>query len=435
VRVAAAASSEQAGENGNRLSRILRTVRWFELLSIIVGEGLLEIINRNPLSSTEARSVLLVAGLIFAFNLWAGMSGHVHLIDRSTAVGIAIDLAFFTLVVMSTGGAQSRFLGLYAVLVVCVAVQFGLHGALLAAASAAILTAVAEVLSSGGTPDLEYDVIWRGVYLFLLAWVAGEMTEAFHDEADRRSSSESARERMEGDLEAARHVQLNLLPSALPEVPGLEVAVRYEPAGAVGGDIYDFLFYGADEVGFVVADVSGHGLPAALLVSAATSAVHDAAPHPPAQMMNHLNARMLSAAGPDQFLTFVCARLNACTGKGWVINGGHPPAVIIRRNGRTESVPGGGTVVGITRDASWAEHFISLNKGDVLVLYSDGLMERRTSDGLFVGLDEWLQAISSVRPVGDLDAIAQKLWERSQALGRSDDDASLVVVRFSGQRT
>lgn len=416
----------------DRFSRTIRLIRWVELLGIIFGEAVRSVLPGLQFVKWEPALVLLLAGAMVVFNVWADRTRRHGLTDRSTVAGIAVDAVFITGIVAATGGTDSWFLGLYAVLIVCVAARHGLRGALPAAAASAALCGLTELGRSDRFLETTINVVSHVTYLFLLAWVTGELTEAFRHEADRRARSERERERMESDLAAARRVQNSLLPRSLPEVPGLDVAVIYDPAGVVGGDIYDFLFHGADEVGFVVADVSGHSLPAALLVAAAKSALHDAASHPPEKLVSQLNARMLRDGASDQFLTLVYARIDAATGMLRLISAGHPPPVLLRPGAEPQPLAADGIVLGVTPDGVWRERRYQLLPGDTVALYSDGVTERRNAQGRVVTLDEWLDALRVMNPAGSAQDTADSIWELSEMLGTRTDDASLVVVRYLG---
>jgi serine phosphatase RsbU (regulator of sigma subunit) len=421
-----------APKETDRFSRTIRLVRWVELLGVVFGEAVRAVLRDSSYYVSEAELVLLLSALMVAFNIWADTTGRHRLIDRSTLAGISVDAAFITGIVAVTGGTDSWFVGLYAVLIVCVAARHGLRGALPAAAASAALCGLTEIGRSDLSFNTATNVVSHVTYLFLLAWVTGELTEAFRYEADRRARSERERERMESDLMAAQRVQNSLLPRSLPEVPGLEVAVRYSPAGVVGGDIYDFLSHGNEEVGFVVADVSGHSLPAALLVAAAKSALHDAASHPPEKLVSQVNARMLRDGAADQFLTLVYARINAATGRLRLISAGHPPPVLLRSGHEPQPLAADGIVLGVTADGFWREARFQLEAGDTLALYSDGLTERRNATGRVATVDDWFAALKGMRPAGSAEDTAEVIWEISETLGTRTDDASLVVVRYLG---
>jgi serine phosphatase RsbU (regulator of sigma subunit) len=243
----------------------------------------------------------------------------------------------------------------------------------------------------------------------------------------------------------AETLQAALLPAALPEVPGVAMAARYraqsdEGSGIqVGGDLYDVV--ATPEPGcwaFVVADVCGKGAPAAALTALIRHTLraeigHDLAP---AAALHRLNRAMLNAAAPTaaaRFATVVHGRFAVDAGGATVTlaSGGHPPALVRRRTPagiRVDTVAVPGTLLGVYADIELTEQTVRLARGDMLVLYTDGVTEARGVDG-FYGAGRLTRKLAS-STAGSADALADELLADVVAFqdGRLRDDVALLVL-------
>jgi serine phosphatase RsbU (regulator of sigma subunit) len=242
----------------------------------------------------------------------------------------------------------------------------------------------------------------------------------------------------------AETLQAALLPAALPEVPGVAMAARYraqsdEGSGIqVGGDLYDVV--ATPEPGcwaFVMADVCGKGPHAAALTALIRHTLraeigHDLAP---AEALHRLNRAMLNAAAaaPARFATVVHGRLAVDAGGATVTlaSGGHPSALVRRKTVtgvRVEPVDAPGTLLGVYTDIELTEQTVRLDRGDMLVLYTDGVTEARGVDG-FYGADRLSRRLAS-STAGSADALADELLGDVVAFqdGRLRDDVALLVL-------
>jgi serine phosphatase RsbU (regulator of sigma subunit) len=240
----------------------------------------------------------------------------------------------------------------------------------------------------------------------------------------------------------AETLQAALLPSALPVAPGLRMAARYRPQSdegsgiQVGGDLYDVV--ATPKPGcwaFVMADVCGKGPRAAALTALIRHTLraeigHDLAP---AAALHRLNRAMLlaAAAEPARFATVVLGRLDVDPGGATVTlaSGGHPPALVRRGAGvRVEPVVAPGTLLGVYADIELAEVTVRLGRGDMMLLYTDGLTEARGVDG-FYGTDRLTRLLAS-STAGSADALADELLDDVVAFagGPLRDDVAVLVL-------
>jgi phosphoserine phosphatase RsbU/P len=234
---------------------------------------------------------------------------------------------------------------------------------------------------------------------------------------------------VEHELETARRIQRSILPRQLPNVPGLQLAARYEPMTAVAGDFYDFL-PAADGRGvtILVADVSGHGVPAALIASmikvsfeAQTEHVRD-----PARILAGLNAT-LAGQLDGQFVTAACAFLDLAASSITYAGAGHPPALLVRGNGEISELAENGLMLGPFRHSAYANITAPFVAGDKLVLYTDGILEATVAGEEF-GLDR-LKDFSRNTP-GKFSGFADRLI--AAVAGPVQEDDLTVVVAQSG---
>ncbi|HEY7216080.1 MAG TPA: PP2C family protein-serine/threonine phosphatase, partial [Thermoanaerobaculia bacterium] len=237
------------------------------------------------------------------------------------------------------------------------------------------------------------------------------------------------------ELETARRIQASILPEEAPRIDGLGIAARYIPASEVAGDFYDFLPGEGRRVGIVIADVSGHGVPAALVASMLKVAVAAQAVHAesPAKVLAGIN-QIFHGKLRNQFITALYLFLDLEAGRLKAASAGHPRPLLCRRKGEVEELPLGGTVLGRLRRAAYEEVAVDLAAGDRLLLFTDGIPEALGSGGEAFG-DERLQAFLARRSALSAEAIAEDLLQevaawRGQATA-FDDDLTLVAVEIA----
>ena len=186
---------------------------------------------------------------------------------------------------------------------------------------------------------------------------------------------EGWRRNLERDLEAARLTQQSLIPQKPPPLPGWQVAACYRPVIQVGGDIYGWLPMKDSRILFWIADGTGHGAAAALLTTLAKllfhhgSVEHDA----PATVMERVNSDFRSIFGARSFMTAMCVALDPASGHASVVGAGHPPLLVIRDNGATESIASIAPPLGLIEHPEFTETVIGFEAGDAFLLYTDGL--------------------------------------------------------------
>ncbi len=254
--------------------------------------------------------------------------------------------------------------------------------------------------------------------------------------AELRETLAFERRRLERELDFARRIQLNLMPAAAPQPVGWEIATAYRAARVVGGDFYDaFELPGPGErVGLIIADVTGKGLTAALMM-AFTRAVHRAAAYNgsgPADWLERTNRVLVRDARTGLFVTAIAAELEASRRVLTYASAGHEPAIFLRSDtGVVEELPAGGTLLGLIKPALASDREVHFEPGDLTVLYTDGVTDAIDANGNRFGPDRLIAAVGLARERSAADAVVGILGAVDRFAGSAEpaDDLTLVAVR------
>jgi serine phosphatase RsbU (regulator of sigma subunit) len=244
---------------------------------------------------------------------------------------------------------------------------------------------------------------------------------------------ERAKQIMARDLDQAAEIQQGYLPAVAPKVKGLDLAGHNAPCRTVGGDYYDFFPYEGSRVAMVLGDVSGKGMPASLLMMGLQARVQALAEEPKnlAHVMTRLN-RLTSANCPaNRFITLFFCILNGENGELTFCNGGHNPPLIIRADGSHEQLKGGGPVIGILPMIEYQEYRTSLETGDTLVIYSDGVTEAANADDDEFETERLAEAVRLHRhlPAAEIVSAIRKAVVDHAAGAPQSDDITIMVAR------
>ena len=229
----------------------------------------------------------------------------------------------------------------------------------------------------------------------------------------------------------AETLQHTLLPQELPSLPGVALAARYLPAASeaeVGGDWYDAMGLTGGRVLLVMGDVSGKGLAAASMVGALRSAIRAYAleGHGPAQIAERLNAFVLGEPSREHMATLVLAVFDPVEAEFSYVNAGHPPPLTLSADGMPRYIDGARSVpLGVLPFPGYAEETVTLEPGGAVVLYTDGLVERR-AENIDLGLDRLSEAAAD----GELEAeaLCDRLLRAALPTGATGDDVALLTL-------
>jgi len=242
-----------------------------------------------------------------------------------------------------------------------------------------------------------------------------------------------ALQQQEEELKRAREIQQMLLPSKLPQPAGAQIAGAWQPAREVGGDYFDVIQLDEKRIGICVGDVAGKGITAALLMAnlQASFRAFATADSSPQVVCTKLNKFLCANTAPGKFVTFFYAVLDADGRTLTYENAGHSPGLLLRSNGTTESLRGGGAVLGALPDWTYQDHAAKLQPGDKLLLSTDGITEAENAKLEEFGDDRLLE-VARARDGSALDiqrAIMQQVTTFCN--GNFRDDATLLVLRIS----
>jgi len=239
---------------------------------------------------------------------------------------------------------------------------------------------------------------------------------------------------LQQELEIAWRIQQSLLPGKLPELPGVAIAARYLAMAAVGGDFYDIARLPDGNLGFLIADVSGHGVPAALVVSVFKMAftVQKEFPQTPGQLFENLNNILIGNTG-GEFITASFAALDPNSLQLWVVNAGHPSLLVHRR--RTAAIielRPHGRILGCFDSAHFQVETLQLQPGDRIIQYTDGLTEARQDGVLFATrLKDRLLELSDVPVDRLLDQLIEEVTEWSGGREKIHDDVAMLAFEIT----
>jgi phosphoserine phosphatase RsbU/P len=244
------------------------------------------------------------------------------------------------------------------------------------------------------------------------------------------------RERMNREIEIAREVQQRLFPQRIPLIPGVDLAGRCRPALEVGGDYYDLIEMEDGHLGFAIGDVSGKGISAALIMASLRASLRGLILDDPgdlARMMQKVSHLVYEASSSSRYATFFFATLNPRTREFRYVNAGHNPPVLVKQASRAlMRLEDGGPVVGMLPFVVYEAQSVTLEPGDLLIAYTDGISEAMTVDDEEWGETRMLAAVPphpSASAVEILDGIFLAA-DAFTAGAEQHDDMTLLVMKI-----
>jgi phosphoserine phosphatase RsbU/P len=352
------------------------------------------------------RSLLTVNALMAAtfllFFANPSMVGVLFVINNVLVIGFTVAMMVYLYLISAHGVQQLKALRIVILIWGSFVIYNNLKGWLL-----------------GGGADFEF----IGFALFL-----GSLGYLVEQRSRRTEETLSA---IRNELEIARRIQTSILPESMPQMPGLQVAAKYVPMSEVAGDFYEFLEVDENRLGVLIADVSGHGVPAALVASMVKVAIAAQAQHAdePAKVMAGLNS-ILTGKLQGQFVTAAYLFLDVKAGTGRYSAAGHPPLLHYRTAEQTiDAVLENGLILGFAPFANYDSKNLTVGAGDRFLLYTDGVLEARQRDEEF-GEARVKRILSQSLSAEQLCAsLSKQVSEWSQ--GIAGDDVTIIAVEIA----
>lgn len=240
------------------------------------------------------------------------------------------------------------------------------------------------------------------------------------------------KERLEEELRLASDIQTRLLPAVSPSLRCSAIAAKLANSREVGGDFYDFVEFDEGVIGIAVADVSGKGIPAALLMTTLQASFRAEAANTsaPREIVSALNASLYERSDPEKFATLFCAAYEDESGIMRFTNAGSYPPFILSSDGRVSRLQRGGILIGVEPRSSYLEGVVRLREGDLVVMYTDGCIDQEDASGEPFGEERLLEFFRNNAYLS-VDAMIEKLFATIVAFGQRNlkDDMTAVLLR------
>jgi len=384
---------------------------------VVIGDLFLLRYRDRPAISRNIRqtAAAVLIGHLLVFQIFHG----------AATGGIGFWFVFFPLIAARFRLASGETVALFGSLYAVVAVRL-----------------VGESLLTRQSPPFLSLILFALLFLvfFSISWALSRRLETrfltrWHSESDRHRD----RLRMKQELEYAREIQLSMLPRQAPHLDWLDVAALSLPATEVGGDYYDYFDLGSDRLAMVVGDVTGHGVASGLVLSGVRSSLNLLREEMsrPSAVLERVNLMLKRTSAPRMHMTLAVVILDRKDCATTVATAGHPPVLIRRAEGGVVEVGSGSFPLGAIEGARYREERVALGPGDVLLLYSDGLVETIDPYGDQFGWDRLKRILENLddNPTANeiRDEILREVWDfKSDA--QQMDDVTMVVVRCLEER-
>lgn len=414
-----------------------KKVTWKSRLIIILIFGLLSIYGTlsgfkfmGALANTRDLGPAL-AGLFAGpvAGIGAGLIGAIHRYSMGGFTSISCSLA--TVVAGLVGGLvfiwkKGGFVGVSGAVIVAAVNQI-LHSGL-ALLIARPFEQALEIVEKFTIPMILANAVGMAIYTSIVVNLA------------KQRSWEQEKHTIEGELNAAREIQMSMVPKIFPPFPDrqeFELSAVLDPAKEVGGDFYDFFFVDKHHLVFLLGDVSGKGIPASLFMAVTKTLLktdaHDGTNID--QILYKVNNQLCEGNDMSMFATVFCGIIDTRTGNVEYSNAGHNPPVLCRRKKMPEFLNVQGSLaVGSFEDSPYVKETLNLGIGDTIILYSDGVTEAMNKDELIFSEERLLQSLQEVNGKSPNDLIKKILSDvRNYAADApQSDDITILALQYKG---
>jgi sigma-B regulation protein RsbU (phosphoserine phosphatase) len=287
-------------------------------------------------------------------------------------------------------------------------------------------------MTAWGSVELAVEAMQRGVRDFVLKpWENSRLLDTLRSQIEKGQLKRNELRREREEFEDARAVGEALLPKSIPEVAGLQIATTSQPVRTLNGDYFDVVELGRGRLGIAIADVVGKGVPAALLMSNVQATVRALALDSvtPGALVGKLNSSVHRNTTPGKFVTFLYCVVDMNTRKLTYTNAGHCAPALVRATGEVVRLEAGGAVLGVFPEWPYQQGELTLEPGDRLVLFTDGVTEAANAQDEEFGEERLTQLTTALRDRGAHELKNRILQTVSSFTGgRAQDDATLVVL-------
>ncbi len=292
-------------------------------------------------------------------------------------------------------------------------------------------TAPIVILSGQHDDELAIEAVSQGAQDYI---PKNEINPDVLSRSIRYAIERSRRQWAEGELRVAGEIQQSLLPRSAPELPGYDIAGRCDPADYAGGDYYDFLSMPDDKLGLVIADVSGHGVPAAMIMSELRAVlrtlIRSDSDKSVGQIATQLNEILSADLSAERFVTFFFACFDPAARNLHYACAGHP-AYVLSKDGKFEYYDSNDPPLGVHADHSFEDKFLSLEEGDMLTLFTDGITECYKDNMELYGVQRLMELLHAQRQESS-EVILDNLFVEAAAFADDDlqnDDMTAILVK------
>jgi phosphoserine phosphatase RsbU/P len=285
-------------------------------------------------------------------------------------------------------------------------------------------------MTAWGSVELAVEAMQRGVSDFILKpWENSRLVRTLRNQIERGRRRRNELRLQSEESEDARAVGQALLPQRIPEIPGFQIAAASQPLRNLSGDYFDVLEPAANKLAISIADVTGKGVPAALLMSNVQATVRALAAESPLDLAAKLNASLVRNSAPGKFVTFFHGQIDVPCRTLSYTNAGHCAPILIRASGEVERLEASGAVLGVFPQWPFQQAEVPLGSGDRLVLFTDGISEAANARDEEFGEERLVELIRALRDRGAHE-LKDRILQAVAAFtgGRSQDDATLLVV-------
>ncbi|UCE41686.1 MAG: SpoIIE family protein phosphatase [Candidatus Aminicenantes bacterium] len=252
-------------------------------------------------------------------------------------------------------------------------------------------------------------------------------------ENSRQIEVERERDKMEKELSLAAQIQKDFLPKETPECKGFDITGYMIPCYQVGGDYYDYIPIGSDRLGITIADVSGKGVSASLLMASLRASLHSEVHihYDIEKMTVKLNDFIHRSSSINSFITFFFCELNMKSGELKFVNAGHNPPIVMDKKGKISRLESSGLCLGMFPNVEYTAQSITLNQGDTTLLFTDGITESRNKDNMEFEEEKLVKLLkkNSKLLAHELIGAIQKEVETFTADTEQMDDQTVVVIK------